>query len=278
MTNLKHNLVHVLLVLGVCAIALPAFAAIEVDTSLNAGTEDGIKLETRSMMHVDDDEDEERNEDEVHDEDEDIRIGIGERHEEAEEHMDEMMSAKHDEADDVDEDDEDDREEHRMNDAEDMHGNAVSVHAREVRGWDAQAKAELLAEVKTQAEVNSEQELEHFAQGALLQNEDVESIEAGESEVRVRAHVPAKFLGIVDTTVEQETTITFGDGEHGKVKVKFPWYRFLFKMDDRFNEEAVASSLLPEIDDEVLVKAEASVTPSLQASAIAKVIAYLKVE
>lgn len=277
MTNRKYNFVHLVLILGAFAIALPAFAALDAETSLSADSDSGIKVETHSMMHVDGDEEE-------HGGTEDIHIGIDEMHEETEEHMDEMheemdehmdemMGEDHDEDDGHDEDDE-----HHMHDGEVVHGNRISVRAIEVRGWDAETKAELLAEVKTHAEVNSEHELEHFAQGTLLKNEDVESIEVDESKVRVRTHVPAKFLGVINTTVEGETTITFGDGEHGSVKVKFPWYRFFFKMDDRFNEESVAASLLPEIDDEVLVHAEASMKPSMQASIIAKVIAYFKGE
>lgn len=129
----------------------------------------------------------------------------------------------------------------------------VSLHAREVRGWDKEKKEEFQAEAKSWARVQSGQDLEHFAQGILLQNQQVESLSLNYEKIEAKYKRPAKFLGIINTTIDQETTITFGDGELGarvpeNVKVKFPWYKFLFKVDSSFRAQVLENDLNQEIN------------------------------
>ena len=82
-----------------------------------------------------------------------------------------------------------------------LQGNAVSVSAVEVRGWDPKQKQEFLATVKAHAQVRSEQDLENFATGILLKDENVEEISSDEDSVEVRYRVPAKFLGLFETSI-----------------------------------------------------------------------------
>ncbi|MCB9810946.1 MAG: hypothetical protein H6779_05095 [Candidatus Nomurabacteria bacterium] len=190
---------------------------------------------------------------------EDINIGVGEQ-----------KSA--------DKSKEDKEEGEEGEDGEGMgHASMVSVSAKEIRGWDPEEKREFLTTVKTHAEVKSNQDLENFAKGVMVEDEEVEDIEVTEKSVSVKYNVPAKFLGLFKSEIEQETTVTFGDGEHGKVKVRYPWHRIFFKVDKQVQEEALTEILLPEIDDEVLVTAEGeAVTPAAKASIVARVVAALK--
>jgi hypothetical protein len=149
----------------------------------------------------------------------------------------------------------------------------VSVSAVEVRGWDPKQKEALLETVRDSATVRTQDDLKHFAQGVLLQHERVERIETSTSSVTVTHRVPARLFGIFATRLEQEATIRFGDGEHGRVKVKFPWFRFLYRVDRRFSEGALEETLFPEVDDEVIVGFESGdVPPSMHASSIERLV------
>src|SRR3989344_2171914 len=64
-------------------------------------------------------------------------------------------------------------------------GNDVSVQAVEIRGWDATQKQEFLATVKVHAQVQSGQDLENFATGVLLRDENVDEVEGSEERVEV---------------------------------------------------------------------------------------------
>ena len=135
-----------------------------------------------------------------------------------------------------------------------LQGNAVSVSAVEVRGWDPKQKQEFLATVKTHAEVRSEQDLENFAKGVLVQDENVEDVAIGEEGVQIRYRMPAKFLGIFNASLAVRTEV---DAE-GRVKVRFPWFGFLYAKSVSAAElETEVSAALPEVGDEVLVSFEA---------------------
>lgn len=149
----------------------------------------------------------------------------------------------------------------------------VSVSAVEVRGWDPEKKDALLRDVKDHAEVRSGEDLENFATGVLLEHESIDSIETTATSVKLERRVPAKLFGIFDTRIEQETTVRFGDGEHGRVKVKFPWHRFLYKVDERYTQSGMDETLLPEIDDEVLTGLESgNASPSTHAGIIQRLL------
>ena len=132
-------------------------------------------------------------------------------------------------------------------------GSSVSVDAVEVRGWDEQRKADFLREVKKHAEIQSGQDLENFARGVLLRDENVDEVELGEDDVRMDYRLPAKFLGIFPALIRARTTVVTNQTDEtnsdkfGRVKIKFAWYHVFFR---KFVSE---DELEQEINDEVLV-------------------------
>lgn len=141
----------------------------------------------------------------------------------------------------------------RLKNAGPEDGWSVSIMARELRGWAADEKQAFLATVKTQAEVKSEQELENFAKGVLLKDENVKSVALSQEKMSISYEMPARFLGIFPTSLTMRAEVA----TDGTVKIALPWYAFLFKklfaMGD-IKSEMVAS--LPEVEDEVLVSFE----------------------
>jgi len=136
-------------------------------------------------------------------------------------------------------------------------GKGVSASAIEVRGWDATTKQEFLAEVKAHAQVQSNQDLENFAKGILIEDENVTEVEADENEVTVQYRVPAKFLGIFSLGLPVSVTIeAHGEGAGAssvseRVKVKFPWQRIFFSIDESVREEALRQVVSAEVEGEV---------------------------
>src|SRR3989338_903228 len=144
---------------------------------------------------------------------------------------------------------------HNQSDLDFLSGNAVSASAVEVRGWDPKQKQEFLATVKVHAEVQSEQDLENFAKGILINDENVEEISSDEDSVEVRYRVPAKFLGFFETTLPVTVVAKKAQGELGEgVRVHFPWYRFLFGVPDEVSETSleisVSSAVIADLDSD----------------------------
>ena len=102
---------------------------------------------------------------------------------------------------------------------------AVVVKKVTVRGWDPAKKEEFLKSIKSFAELKSGQDLENFAKGVLLRDENVDAAIVSEEEVLVSYKMPAKFLGIFNSPLHVQIKVR-ADGE---VMVKYPWFRFLFK-------------------------------------------------
>lgn len=120
----------------------------------------------------------------------------------------------------------------------------VSASAVEVRGWDTAKKKEFLTSVKAHAQVKSGQDLENFAKGVLLKDENVEEISSDEDSVEVRYRVPAKFLGLFATTLPVEVVAEKAQGGLGAgVKVKFPWFRFLFGIPKEVSQDSLETEI-----------------------------------
>jgi len=113
---------------------------------------------------------------------------------------------------------------HNQTDLEFLKERGMSVSAVEVRGWDPVKKSTLLDDVKEWAEVKSEEDLESFVTGIILVDDNVESITLNFNKIRFNYKFPAKFLGLFNTALPSTTEV---DGE-GRVKVKYPWYSFLY--------------------------------------------------
>lgn len=129
----------------------------------------------------------------------------------------------------------------------------ISADVTDVRHWDLEKKQEFMASVKTEAEVRSGQDLENFARGILLKDENIELVEADKEKVKIAYKMPARFLGVFRTSI----TTRVEAARNGEVKVSLPWYVFLFKKLVSMGEiESEVRASLPEVGDEVLVSFE----------------------
>ncbi len=117
-------------------------------------------------------------------------------------------------------------------------GENISVSAVEVRGWDPEQKQEFLQEVKTFAELQSGQDLENFAKGVLLEDENIEDIEFRTNGLEVAYKATGKLLGFIPHTFTERVVAEGEDGQDIEVKVKLPWYSFLLSPDVDPNEIA----------------------------------------
>lgn len=130
----------------------------------------------------------------------------------------------------------------------------VSVSAVEIRGWNPQKKEEFLVTVKEHAELQSEQDLENFATGVLLKDKNIKSAELSEDSIDIEYSVPAKFLGIFNGSIKVNISAKKGGEEietdkYGRVKVKFPWYRFLFRTEEIVRPKQIKTVLNKELVD-----------------------------
>ena len=112
-----------------------------------------------------------------------------------------------------------------------LQGNAVSVSAVEVRGWDPKEKQEFLATVKAHAQVRSEQDLENFAKGVLLENENMEEISLNFEKITMEHRSSGKLFGFIPISFTQRVELEAEGDDAGRVKVKMPWFSFLLKAD-----------------------------------------------
>src|SRR3989344_6775138 len=88
-----------------------------------------------------------------------------------------------------------------------LQGNAVSVSAVEVRGWDPKEKQEFLATVKAHAQVRSEQDLENFAKGVLLENENMEEISLNFEKITMEHRSSGKLFGFIPISFTQRVEL-----------------------------------------------------------------------
>jgi hypothetical protein len=99
-----------------------------------------------------------------------------------------------------------------------------------------------LLTVKTHAQVRSEQDLQNFAKGVLVEDANMEEISLNFEKIKTSYRMPAKFLGILNGSLSARTEV---DAE-GRVKVQYPWYSFLFKKS--VSAEDLQASLDAEIE------------------------------
>ena len=159
-----------------------------------------------------------------------------------------------------------------------IHRSTISVQAVEVRGWDPKEKQEFLATVKTHAQVQSEQDLENFARGILLEDENVEELALNFGEVKVRYRVPAMFLGFIEASIPATVVAAKAEAEgeaSGRVKVHFPWFRFLFSISEEVSDSTLESELSTQLAAELSAASE--VDASANARLYQKITATLKV-
>ena len=159
--------------------------------------------------------------------------------------------------------------------------NPIAPNAVEVRGWDPTKKQEFLQTVKTHAEVQSEQDLQSFATGMLLQDENVQSVRVQAESTEVAYRMPAKLFGFLPGTLVAKATVETMAGEeiqsdkYGRIQVRFPWYRFFY----RVHQEAQASSLQAHLASEleaVSQRLDLQTDIGIKTETLATVVASLK--
>lgn len=135
-------------------------------------------------------------------------------------------------------------------------GNAVSASAREVRGWSDDEKKDFLLTVKAHAQLKSEQDLNNFAKGVMLKDNNVRAVETDDDSVEVSYKLPAKFLGVFSADLSAIANVTFEQEKTGRgpkeVTVRFPWYRMFFSLSAEVREEVLETA----IDSAVKIRAQ----------------------
>lgn len=133
--------------------------------------------------------------------------------------------------------------------------NPVSVEAKDIRGWSEQEKSDFLQTVKTHAQLQSGNDLENFAKGVLVRDENVDSVTADDDSVEVDYKLPAKFLGIFKTQISAMTDVSFDTDKSGngpkEVTVKFPWYRMFYSLDQSVQEDILKNTISSTIEADV---------------------------
>lgn len=101
----------------------------------------------------------------------------------------------------------------------------VQIAVGDVNGLTNEQKQSFLATVKGWAEVKSEQDLQNFALGVMIHDDrPAETLSLNYEKIKFSHKVPSKFLGIFNSSLPAETEV---DHQY-RVKVKMPWYSFLF--------------------------------------------------
>ena len=109
----------------------------------------------------------------------------------------------------------------------------VFVAAGDVNGLTPEQRQAVLATVKPAEQVASELDLQNFAVGIMLaENQPAESLSLNYEEIKFTYNLPAKLFGFIPVNYKVEVAIDKGDNENwdfGRVKVKLPWYSFLMR-------------------------------------------------
>lgn len=117
-------------------------------------------------------------------------------------------------------------------------GKRISVEARELRGLGEEEKQEFLSEVKAFAELQSEQDLENFARGILLEDERLLEVQFNPKELSVSRQASGKLLGFIPVTYKERVVASGEDGAEVEIEVKLPWWGFLLSPDIKPEELA----------------------------------------
>lgn len=110
-------------------------------------------------------------------------------------------------------------------------GERISVEARELQELGEEEKQEFLSEVKTFAELQSKQDLENFARGILLEDENLLKVQFNPKKLSVSRKASGKLLGFIPVIYTEEMVASGEDGSDVEITVKLPWWSFLLSPD-----------------------------------------------
>lgn len=180
----------------------------------------------------------------------------------------------------VEEDDDSDEMDEKEDGEEKTSSTILSVSAVEVRGWNPEKKAEILGASLTMGEVRSDEDLSNFAATMVINDENIDSVEVDNERIEVDYKFPAKFLGMFKTNVRAHVTVASSAvaGE-SRVKVKFPWLAFLYRID----ASVKAPALIEAIDTQVAqgvgrLHTKAATEVTIRADTLDVVVAVLRVK
>jgi len=100
----------------------------------------------------------------------------------------------------------------------------IVVVGSKVRGWDAKTKEEIIGAVKDPSDVDTLGESIASAAKALDENSHFNEIRMDDSSASVDYEHGLRLFGFWRTTMRSEVAVVFGEDEHGRVKVQFPWW------------------------------------------------------
>jgi hypothetical protein len=115
----------------------------------------------------------------------------------------------------------------------------VRVNGDEVRGWSAETKAAVLETLAKNDRINDANDFGLHVAAAAVADANIKEVLADESKVELRYKARARFLGFfpVDLVANAQTNT------EGGVKVRFPWYGFLFSKESSERYIALALEL-----------------------------------
>jgi len=109
-------------------------------------------------------------------------------------------------------------------------GTGLVIREVEVRGWDDEKKREHLETVKSIVEVKTGEDLERFAQGVLLKDENIKEVEVeNDGDVSFEYRQKVKLLGFISLLMTEDVDVEGVETGEMKVKVKFPWWHVFAK-------------------------------------------------
>ncbi len=167
--------------------------------------------------------------------------------------------------------------ENKDTDTTDAEVTAVSVSAVEVRGWNPEKKAEILGAALTRTQVRSGKDLSNFAATMVINDENIDSVDVDSEQIEVAYKFPAKFLGIFETNIRAHVTVaSSATSGKSRVKVKFPWLAFLYKIEASVKADALTEALDTQIAGET--HAETATEAAVHADTLDLVGAVLRVK
>lgn len=127
--------------------------------------------------------------------------------------------------------------------------------------------------VKTRSEVRNADDLKVYAETIVQEDNNVEEVEADDEEVVVTTNHKARLFGFIPVNARAETHVSFVENDEskieGRVKVKFPWWRFLAKVEN--HPEASTEEITTRVENTLNTKTE------LSAEAVAEIIEHITV-
>ena len=128
----------------------------------------------------------------------------------------------------------------------------------EVRGWDPISKEVIL---KTE-DIITEADLTDYATALLVSTEDVSSISVHGDVVGLTFDQSVKLFGLFPVAMTHQIDVSTDPDEVGRVKVRFPWWSFLTKID--ISSDEIKDAVEEELDRDIAAKEDVDVVGTAQ--------------